>query len=106
MGILTRDLQKNYLKNFNTLNIISIFYSPASKVLLDSNIDSKSTNNTYLNIIELLFLLLFFYFLYELHRMRKFGSKGDFRKVDFLSAEKINHRSRFLTNVNNENINV
>ena len=28
-----------------------------------SNIDSKSSNNTFLNIIEILFLLLFFYFL-------------------------------------------
>ena len=27
---------------------------------LDSNIHSKSSNNTYLNIIEILFLLLFF----------------------------------------------
>ena len=45
-----------------------------------------------------------FYFLYKLHRMQKFGSNVDFRKVDFLIAEKISHRSRFLTNVNNENI--
>ena len=36
--------------------------------------------------------------------MRKFGSNVDFRKVDFLSAEKISRRSRFLTNVNNENM--
>ena len=32
---------------------------------LDSNIESKSSNNTYLNIIEILFLLLFFYILYK-----------------------------------------
>ena len=48
-----------------------------------SNIDSKSSNNTYLNIIKILFLL-FFYFLYKLHWMRKFGSNVGFRKVDFI----------------------
>ena len=34
--------------------------------------------------------------------MRSFGSNIDLRKQDFLSQEKINDRSRVLTNVNNE----
>ena len=38
--------------------------------------------------------------------MQKFGSNVDFRKVDFLGAEKISHRSGFLTNVNNEKKNI
>ena len=29
---------------------------------LDSNIESKSSNNTYLNIIELLFLIIYYFF--------------------------------------------
>ena len=35
------------------------------KLRLDSNIDSKSLNNTYLNIIKILFLFLIFNFLYK-----------------------------------------
>ena len=53
---------------------------------LDSNIDSKSWNNTFLNIIELLLLFLF-PVLITLNA--KFGSNIDFRKVDFLSHEKV-----------------
>ena len=37
---------------------------------LDSDIKSKSLNNTYLNIIQILFLLLFFYFRYKDHQMQ------------------------------------
>ena len=36
--------------------------------------------------------------------MQNFGSNIDFRKVDFLSQEKISDRSRILTNANNEDI--
>ena len=39
-----------------TKNSILVFF----KLRLNSNIDSKSANNTYLNIIEILVLLLFF----------------------------------------------
>ena len=48
---------------------------------LDSNIESKSLNNNYLNIIELLFLIFFFQF--QDHRIGKFSNNIDFRKLDF-----------------------
>ena len=56
---------------------------------LDSNIESKSSNNTYLNIIKILFLLLIFYFQYKDHQMQKFSRNVDLRKHDFLSQEKL-----------------
>ena len=61
-----------------------------------SNIDSKSSNNTFLNIIEILLLLLFFQFPVSIKSNAKFGSSIDSRKLDFLSAEKISERSRFV----------
>ena len=57
---------------------------------LDSNIEIESSNNTYLNIINLLFLIFFFQF--ENHRFGKFSNNIDFRKLDFLSEEKISER--------------
>ena len=48
---------------------------------LDSNIKSKSSNNTYLNVIKLLFLIYFFQF--EDHRIGKFSNNIDFRKLDY-----------------------
>ena len=54
---------------------------------LDSNIEIESSNNTYLNIINLLFLIFFFQF--EDHRISKFSNNIDFKKLDFLSEEKI-----------------
>ena len=62
--------------------------------ILDSNIESKSSNNTYLNIIKLFFLIFFFQF--EDHLIRKFSNDIDFRKLDFLSEEKISERSGFV----------
>ena len=45
---------------------------------LDSNIEHKSSNNDYLNIIKFIFILLFFQF--EDHRIGKFSNNIDFRK--------------------------
>ena len=45
---------------------------------LDSNIEHKSSNNDYLNIIKFIFLLFFFQF--EDHRIEKFSNNIDFRK--------------------------
>ena len=50
-----------------------------------SNIQWKSTNNTHLNIIE----LLLFFNLKIIHWMVKFSNNIDFRKLDFLSEEKV-----------------
>ena len=59
------------------------------KSRLDSNIESKSSNNTYLNIIK-------FFFQFEDHRIRKFSNNIDFRKLGFLSEEEKSERSRFV----------
>ena len=51
---------------------------------VESNIELKSLNNTYLNIIEL-FFLIYIFFQFKDHRIRKFSNNIDFRKQDFLS---------------------
>ena len=45
---------------------------------LDSNIDSKSSNNTYVNIVKM--WLLFYFIYYRYHRIRKLTNKTDWRK--------------------------
>ena len=62
---------------------------------LDSNIESKSLNNTFLNIIELLFIISYF-FQFEDHQIGNLSNNIDFRKLDFLSEEKISQCSRFV----------
>ena len=39
-----------------------VHYHVVNPKRLDSNMDSKSSNNTYLNIVKILFLLYIFYF--------------------------------------------
>ena len=62
---------------------------------LNSNIKCKSSINTYLNIIKLLFFNIIF-FQFKDHRIGKFSNNIDFRKLDFLSEEKISERYRFV----------
>ena len=52
---------------------------------LDSNIDSKSSNNILFNIIEILKK----HETFKYHRIGKFSNNIDLKKVDFLSAEKL-----------------
>ena len=60
-----------------------------------SNIEWKTSNNTYLNIIKLL-NVFFYFFQFEDHWVIKFSNNVDFRKLDFLSEEKISEPSRFV----------
>ena len=53
----------------------------------------KSLNNTWINIIKLLFS---FFFPFEDHRIGKFSNNIDLRKLDFLSEEKISECSSFV----------
>ena len=57
-----------------------------------SNIDSKSSNNTFFYIIKILNKFKIF----KYHRMGKFSNNIDLKKLDFLSEEKISERSRFV----------
>ena len=63
---------------------------------LDSNIESKSSNITFFNIIEIFNKLKIF----ENHRIQNFSDNIDLRKQVFLSAEKISERSGFVNKVN------
>ena len=68
--------QKNQTKLYKTFKKILNF------LRLDSYIEWKSSNNTYLNIIEI------FFFQLEDYQIGKFSNNIDLRKQDFLSEEK------------------
>ena len=55
---------------------------------LKSDIESKSSNNTYLDIVEIFFLFKK-NFRFEEHLIQKFSNNADQRKQDFLSEEKM-----------------
>ena len=57
-----------------------------------SNIDSKSLNNTFFNIIEILNKFKIF----KYHQIGKYSNNIDLRKLDFLTEEKISERSCFV----------
>ena len=69
------------------VNVIWIVQSKHDSLSFCSNIDSKSSNNTYLNFIEILFYYNFFSCINNIKC--KIWCNIDLRKQDFLSAEEI-----------------
>ena len=65
-------------------------FAVAKTFRLDSNIESKSSNNTYLNFFEILFFPVL------RTSNQNFCNNIDLRKQGFLSAEIISHRSHFV----------
>ena len=88
----------DHYESFNAAcKIVFLFlrdiFSLANFLSVDSDIESKSLNNTFLIIIEILFLICF-PVLRTLNQ--KFSINVELRKQDFFSREIISHHSRFV----------
>ena len=71
----------------------------------DSSLNMETRWEHGIKIIQISSKKFFFHFFYfKEHWIQKFCSNVDLRKQDFLSQEKMSHRSPFLTNVNNKDI--